>query len=89
MIQAKLKICAGCNQPKHIWKSDGKDKYCKECWYQHQPPKGMPKPTKRPNPISVKMKQTIDSPEQEDFIQEIHPFLLFFLFKQLYLFSFV
>jgi hypothetical protein len=35
------------------------------------------------------MKQTIDSPEQEDFIQEIHPFLLFFLFKQLYLFSFV
>lgn len=60
MIQAKLKTCAGCNQPKHIWKSSGKDKYCKECWYQNQPPKGMPKPTKRPNPISVKMKQTID-----------------------------
>ena len=60
MIQAKLKTCAGCNEPKHIWKSDGKDKYCKECWYKHQPPKCMPKQTKKPNPISVKMKQTVD-----------------------------
>lgn len=60
MIQAKLKKCAGCNDLKHIWKSEGKDKYCKECWYQRQPPKGMPKPTKRPNPISKKMKETLD-----------------------------
>ena len=60
MIQAKLKKCAACAQDKHIWKSDGKDKYCKECWYKRQPPKGMPKPTKRPNPISAKMKTTID-----------------------------
>ena len=49
MIQAKLKTCAGCNEPKHIWKSDGKDKYCKECWYKVQPPKSMPKQTKKPN----------------------------------------
>ena len=60
MIQAKLKTCAGCNELKHIWKSDGKDKYCKECWCKVQPPKGMPKQTKKPNPISVKMKQTVD-----------------------------
>ena len=60
MIQAKLKTCAGCNEPKHIWKSDGKDKYCKECWYKVQPPKGMPKPTKKPKPISDKMSQQLD-----------------------------
>lgn len=59
MIQAKLKLCAGCNQQKHIWKSSGKDKYCKECWYQNQPPKGMPSPS-RINKVSVKMKATND-----------------------------
>lgn len=53
MIQTKLKICAGCNQPKHIWKSHGKEKYCKECWYSKEPPK-------KPKPVSTKMKELND-----------------------------
>jgi len=53
MIQAKLKQCAGCNQMKHIWKANGKDKYCKECWYSIEKPKSIP-------PISKKMKETVD-----------------------------
>ena len=53
MIQAKLKKCAGCEQLKYIWKSDKKDKYCKDCWYKKEPPK-------RISPISSKMKTTMD-----------------------------
>ena len=53
MIQQKLKKCAGCNLDKVIWKSHGKDKYCKECWYSIEKPKA-------PNKISVKMVKTLD-----------------------------
>jgi hypothetical protein len=53
MIQAKLKKCAGCDELKHIWKSHGKEKYCKECWYRKEPPKKI-------SPISDKMKVTMD-----------------------------
>ena len=53
MIQAKLKKCNGCDELKLIWKSDKKDKYCKECWYKKDPPKKV-------NPISKKMKVTMD-----------------------------
>jgi AMMECR1 domain-containing protein len=53
MIQKKLKICAGCKQEKVIWKSHGKEKYCRDCWYQMEPPK-------KAAPISTKMKVTMD-----------------------------
>jgi AMMECR1 domain-containing protein len=53
MIQKKLKTCAGCKEQKIIWKSHGKEKYCKDCWYQMERPK-------RPAPISSKMKVTLD-----------------------------
>ena len=53
MIQAKLKKCAGCEQMKHIWKSHGKEKYCKDCWYQLERPK-------KAAPVSTKMKKTLD-----------------------------
>jgi hypothetical protein len=53
MIQQKLKVCNGCNNPKAIWKSDGKNKYCKECWFSIDKPKA-------PNKISVKMVKTLD-----------------------------
>lgn len=53
MIQPKLKKCAGCSKLKHIWKSHGKEKYCKECWYELEPPK-------KAAPVSKKMKKTID-----------------------------
>lgn len=53
MIQTKLKICAGCSQPKHIWKSHGKEKYCKDCWYSIEKPKAI-------KPISAKMTKSLD-----------------------------
>ena len=53
MIQNKLKMCAGCNQPKYIWKSHGKEKYCKACWYNIDKPKKIA-------PISKKMKVQLD-----------------------------
>lgn len=52
-MQIKLKNCNGCNKPKHIWKSHGKEKYCKECWYSMDPPKKI-------SPVSKKMRETMD-----------------------------
>lgn len=53
MIQTKLKNCAGCQEPKHIWKSHGKDKYCKDCWYKLDEPKKI-------SPVSKKMRVVMD-----------------------------
>lgn len=44
-FQHKTKICNGCNTPKLIWKSHGRMKYCRNCWYQIEPPK-VPAPSK-------------------------------------------
>jgi hypothetical protein len=52
-IVSKLKMCAGCNQPKYIWKSHGKEKYCKECWYTMEKPKSI-------SPVSKKRREEID-----------------------------
>lgn len=32
MIKVKLKLCKGCNEPKHIWKNVNGEKYCKSCY---------------------------------------------------------
>ena len=53
MITPKLKKCAGCEQLKHIWKSHGKEKYCKECWYSIEKPKSI-------SPVSKKKRVEID-----------------------------
>lgn len=53
MITPKLKKCAGCSQLKHIWKSDKKDKYCKECWYTIDKPKSI-------SPVSTKRRVEMD-----------------------------
>ena len=53
MIQQKLKKCAACNQLKYIWKSDKKDKYCKECWYTIEKPKSI-------SPVSAKRRVDMD-----------------------------
>lgn len=52
-IQNKLKKCAGCEQIKHIWKSHGKEKYCKECWYSIDKPKSI-------RPVSKKRQGEMD-----------------------------
>lgn len=54
MIQAKLKMCAGCSEPKHIWKSQGRDKYCKQCWYNIEKPKSI-------SPVSKKRQGEMDT----------------------------
>lgn len=53
MIKAKLKKCAGCEQMKHIWKSHGKEKYCRECWYTIEKPKSI-------SPVSKKRQVEMD-----------------------------
>ena len=53
MIQAKLKKCAGCDQMKNIWKSHGKEKFCKECWYTIEKPKSI-------SPVSAKRRGEMD-----------------------------
>lgn len=57
MITPKLKKCAGCEQLKHIWKSHGKEKYCKECWYSIEKPKSI-------SPVSKKKRVEIDKYSQ-------------------------
>ena len=32
MLQAKQKLCDGCNEITNIWKKEGKQKFCKQCW---------------------------------------------------------
>ena len=53
MIKPKLKKCAGCEKEKHIWKSHGKEKYCKECWYSIDKPKSI-------SPVSKKRQVEMD-----------------------------
>jgi len=53
MIKTKLKKCAGCNELKHIWKSHGKEKYCKDCWYTMEKPKSI-------SPVSKKRRGEMD-----------------------------
>jgi len=53
-ITPKLKKCAGCEQMKHIWKSHGKEKFCKECWYNIEKPKSI-------SPVSVKRRVEMDT----------------------------
>lgn len=38
-MQVKLKMCNGCKLPKAVWKSHGKEKYCRDCWYSKEKPK--------------------------------------------------
>jgi len=53
-IQIKLKKCAGCEELKHIWKSHGKDKFCKQCWYNIEKPKSI-------SPVSAKRRGEINT----------------------------
>ena len=46
-------MCKGCQSLKHIWKSDKKDKYCKECWYTIDKPKSIA-------PVSEKRRVAMD-----------------------------
>ena len=51
MIQVKKKICDGCETEQLIWRSIGKDKYCRYCWLKDH---SAPLPKKLPKPIKPK-----------------------------------
>lgn len=53
MIQSKLKVCSKCGISKHIWKSHGKEKICKECWFSMEKPKSI-------SPVSKKRREILD-----------------------------
>ena len=55
-MKIKLKICNHCKEEKQIWKSLGKEKLCQSCWSNIQPPKGIPKSSKKISPVSDKKK---------------------------------
>ncbi len=51
-IQPKLKLCNGpCNSLKHIWKCEGSDRYCRDCW-RLVSDKPKLKPTAKRKPIA-------------------------------------
>lgn len=51
MINIKLKLCSSCNKEQLIWRSKGKDKYCRQCWLRDN---SAPLPKKLPKPIKPK-----------------------------------
>ncbi len=52
MLVAKPKICSGCGIQKPIWKKEGRQRFCKDCWSCHSS-KDKIKPTKQ-KPLSPK-----------------------------------
>jgi hypothetical protein len=38
MLKAKEKLCFNCNKLKLIWKTEGRNRYCKDCWYKLEKP---------------------------------------------------
>jgi len=54
----KKKKCNGCGQDKVIWKSQGREKYCKDCWFSLKPVK--------PIQSRVKLKPVADKKQVED-----------------------
>ena len=50
-MQAKKKLCNGCNQLEYIWKKEGSERYCKNCWSCHNKSKKSTKPTSK-KPLS-------------------------------------
>lgn len=47
-VGVKLKFCDGCQKPRRIWKSKGREKYCQPCWLKKNPVKSIaPKGVKK------------------------------------------
>lgn len=44
-MQAKKKLCNGCNQLEYIWKKEGSQRFCKTCWSSQTKGKTSIKPT--------------------------------------------
>ena len=42
MMKAKKKICSGCETEQYIWKTIGRDRYCKDCAGRITPAKKIP-----------------------------------------------
>jgi hypothetical protein len=46
-MQLKRKQCSGCDSLQFIWKSLGKEKFCRSCWAKHPKSKAKAKPAKK------------------------------------------
>lgn len=61
-MQAKKKICSGCNSEQYIWKNHGGEKFCKRCWSTHES-KNIKKPNIRtpiPRVSKKRQKETVE-----------------------------
>lgn len=67
-MNSKKKVCAGCNVEQFIYKNiDGK-KYCKPCAYKLQPPKAIPKMTKK-QAFKIKLKWKVFEEDKEFYLK--------------------
>jgi hypothetical protein len=57
-MQAKKKLCSGCNQLEYIWKKEGLERYCKNCWSCHNKSKKSAKPTSK-KPLSPRSSKQV------------------------------
>ena len=64
-MQAKKKLCIGCNTEQYIWKNYEGGKYCKDCWSCH---KSKDNESQKPKltPSSSKLKQKSDKQKAID-----------------------
>jgi len=51
-VEAKKKLCNGCNELQYIWKKEGPNRYCKSCWSQQS--KNKKSLTLTPKPLNKK-----------------------------------
>lgn len=55
-MQPKKKTCNGCDTEQYIWKREGSNRYCKQCWGRIKYSTDPPKPKKH-KPIANKSKK--------------------------------
>lgn len=46
-MKTKMKLCSGCNTEQYIWKTIGRDRYCKSCAGRITPAKRIPTKSSR------------------------------------------
>ena len=58
-MKPKQKVCNRCEDLKFIWKNDGGNKYCKECWGIISMERADKKPVKKAKPIASRSSKRI------------------------------
>ena len=58
-MQAKKKVCDGCQKEQFIWKNQSGVRYCKQCWSRH-------KPSKANTPTAVPLRAVSQKKKKQD-----------------------